>query len=284
MCTVVGCLANPRADQLSRGNHVCWSYRSADAHRMFLTEYFTAGLRANERLLYLASAAQLQTALSFLSDAGLDIGALMGSGTFSVAEVTDAYLSQGALEPDIRLAGHAVLVQQALDQGFDGLRVCSEIAPLLAHGGVRDEWYEYELRADVLIARLPSVVVCACDVRQAERGVVGDLASVHSLQAGAAAPAPFRLHAGQGGLTLSGEVDASSADRFGRWLRGALGDLPEPVLDVAGLEFIDAAGMWALLDSAHTHPDGLLVRGTSPQFRRAWSVCGYDAIGSVHLN
>jgi hypothetical protein len=42
--------------------------------------------------------------------------------------------------------------------------------------------------------------------------------------------------------------------------------------------------MWALLDSAHAHPDGLCLRGTSPQFRRVWSVCGYDAIGSVHLN
>ena len=51
-----------------------------------------------------------------------------------------------------------------------------------------------------------------------------------------------------------------------------------------GLEFIDAAGMWALLDSAHAHPEGLRLEGTSPKFRRVWSVCGYDTIADVRLN
>jgi anti-anti-sigma factor len=79
-------------------------------------------------------------------------------------------------------------------------------------------------------------------------------------------------------------VDASSAERVGRWLSEALRDLPDPVIDVGGLEFIDAAGMWALLDSAHAHPEGLRLKGTSPRFRRVWSVCGYDTITSVQLN
>ena len=39
--------------------------------------------------------------------------------------------------------------------------------------------------------------------------------------------------------------------------------MPELVVDVQGLEFIDAAGMWALLDSAHAHPEGLRLTGTS---------------------
>lgn len=276
----------PRADELGRGSHVCWPYRSADAHNAFLTEFFTAGARANERLLYLAPPEQIPTTCESLSESGLDIGTLMWRGAFSVGDVTEAYFSGGSLQPEVRLAGQAALVQQALDDGFAGLRVCSEIAPLLAHRGLGEEWCGYELRADILIAGLPSVVVCACDVRQADEAVVSDVAAVHSVAAGAAleSPSPFRLHAAPGGLALSGEVDASSAERLGHWLRGALADLAEPVVDVAGLEFVDAAGMWALLDSAHAHRDGLDLRGTSPQFRRVWSVCGYDTIGSVRLN
>jgi anti-anti-sigma factor len=282
----VGRPPTPRADELGRGSHVCWPYRSADAHVTFLTEFFAAGMEANERLLYLAPPEQIQTTCDSLAGAGLDLGTLMWRGAFSVGDVTEAYLSGGSLQPEVRLAGQAVLVQQALDDGFAGLRVCSEIAPLLAHGGAGEEWCGYELRADVLIAGLPSVVVCACDVRQADEAVVSDVAAVHSMAAGVAlrSPSPFRLHAAPGGLALSGEVDASSAERLGHWLRGALADLAEPVVDVAGLEFVDAAGMWALLDSAHAHRDGLDLRGTSPHFRRVWSVCGYDTIGSVRLN
>ena len=223
--------------------------------------------------------------MGVLADSGLDVGTLMLRGRLCLGDVAGAYLSQGSLEPSVRLAGHAVLVEQALRDGFEGLRVCSEIAPLLRADGVRDDWCGYELRADVLISGLPSIVVCACDQRETAPDVMCDLAAVHSLRGGAVGyPSPFQLHAGPDGLALSGEIDASSAERIGRWLTGALTDLSEPVVDVTELEFIDAAGMWALLDSAHAHPDGLTLRGTSPQFRRVWSVCGYDAIPSVQLN
>ena len=270
---------------MGRGSHACWSYRSEAAHQRFLAEFFTAGLDANERLVYLAPAQQVRTAVATLTGAGLEVGTLMARGGLVMGDVTVAYLSQGALEPDVRLAGHTLIVEQALRDGFDGLRVCSEIAPLLRADGVRDDWYPYELRADMLIAGLPSIVVCACDQRGTEPQVMSDLAAVHSRRGGAVGyPSPFALHAGPDGRVLSGEVDASSADRVGRWLRRALNDMSEPVVDVTELEFIDAAGMWALLDSAHAHADGLTLRGTSPQFRRVWSVCGYDVIDSVRLN
>jgi anti-anti-sigma factor len=270
---------------LGRSSHVCWSYRSDAEHCDFLAEFFTAGLVANERLLYFALPDQLQATLPQLAAAGLDPGPLMERGALAVDDVDGAYLFEGALQPDVRLAGHALLVGQALRDGYDGLRVCSEIAPLLGTDGVCDEWCGYEVRADLLISRLPSIVVCACDLRQARPEVVSDLHAVHSLHTGAVTDdSPFQLHAGPGGLALSGELDSSSAERVGRWLSDALRDLPDPVIDVGGLEFIDAAGMWALLDSAHSHPEGLRLRGTSPKFRRVWSVCGYDTISSVQLN
>jgi anti-anti-sigma factor len=273
---------------MGRSSHVCWSYSSDAEHRDFLVEFVNAGLAADERLMYFAPPDQLQSTLPELADAGIDVGALTERGALSIGDVDGAYLFEGALQPDVRLAGHALLVGQALRDGFAGLRVCSEIAPLLGTDGVCDEWCGYEVRADLLISRLPSIVVCACDLRQARPEVVSDLHAVHSLHTGAPTDdSPFQLHAGHsghGGLALSGEVDASSAERVGRWLSQALRDLPDPVIDVEGLEFIDAAGMWALLDSAHAHPEGLRLKGTSPKFRQVWSVCGYDTITSVQLN
>jgi anti-anti-sigma factor len=270
---------------MSRSSHVCWSYASDAEHRDFLAEFFEAGLAANERLMYLAPPEQLQATMSGLVDTGIDPSRLLERGALRIDDLDEAYLIDGALRPDVRLAGHALLVGQALRDGYAGLRVCSEITPLLGSDGVCDEWCGYEVRADLLIARLPSIVVCACDLRRARPKVMSDLHAVHSLHTGApTCPSPFQIHAGRGGLFLSGEVDASSADRLGRWLAEALPDLPDPVVDVEDLEFIDAAGMWALLDSAHAHPEGLRLTGTSERFRRVWSVCGYDTIPSVQLN
>jgi anti-anti-sigma factor len=281
----VGEATTLRPSEIGRSSHVCWSYASDAEHRDFLAEFFEAGLAANELLMYLAPPEQLHATLSELADAGVETGPLVESGQLHLRELDESYLVDGTLRPDVRLAGHALLVGQALRHGYSGLRVCSEIVPLLASDGVRDEWCGYEVRADLLIARLPSIVVCACDLRRARPKMMSDLHAVHSLHTGApTCHSPFQLHAGSGGLFLSGEVDAANADRVHRWLADALPDLPEPVVDVGHLDFIDAAGMWALLDSAHAHPEGLRLRGTSATFRRVWSVCGYDTIPSVQLN
>jgi anti-anti-sigma factor len=270
---------------MGQSSHVCWSYGSDDEHRDFLVQFFDAGLAANERLMYLATPGQLDGTLSQLTEAGIDTGALLERGALRVDKLESAYLIDGALRPDVYLAGHALLVGQALHDGYTGLRVCSEIVPLFGSDDLHDAWCGYEVRADLLISRLPSTVVCACDLRKAHPEMMSDLHAVHSLHAGAPpCPSLFRLHAGAGGLRLSGEVDASNADRVGRWLAEALPDMREPVVDVEGLEFIDAAGMWALLDSAHAHPEGLRLTGTSERFRRVWAVCGYDTIPSVQLN
>lgn len=274
-----------RPGKVGRSSHVCWGYASDAEHRDFLVEFFEAGLAANERLMYIAPPDQRHATLAELTDAGIELGPLLDSGALRTNDLDAAYLIDGVLRPDVHLAGHALLVGQALRDGYTGLRVCSEIVSLLGSDGVCDEWCGYEVRADLLISRLPSIVVCACDLRRARPKVMSDLHAVHSLHAGApTSRSPFQMHAGSGGLFLSGEVDASSADRVGRWLAEALPDMPEPVLDVEGLEFIDAAGMWALLDSAHAHPEGLRLTGASEGFRRVWAVCGYDTMPSVQLN
>ncbi len=274
-----------RPGEVGRSSHVCWAYASDAEHRDFLVEFFEAGLAANERLMYIAPPDQRHATIAELMDAGIELGPLLDSGALRTNDLDAAYLIDGVLRPDVHLAGHALLVGQAIRDGYTGLRVCSEIVSLLGSDGVCDEWCGYEVRADLLISRLPSIVVCACDLRRARPKAMSDLHAVHSLHAGApTSPSPFQMHAGSGGLFLSGEVDASSADRVGRWLAEALPDMPEPVVDVEGLEFIDAAGMWALLDSAHAHPEGLRLTGTSEGFRRVWAVCGYDTMPSVQLN
>lgn len=274
-----------RPGDLGRGSHVCWSYASDAEHRDFLVEFFAAGLAANERLMYFAPPEQLQSTLSQLAAAGLDIDSMLERKELHVDDMDGSYLIDGALRPDIRLAGHALLAGEALRDGYSGLRVCSEIVWLLGVDDVCDEWCGYEVRADLLISRMPSTVVCACDLRRARPEMMRDLHAVHPIHTGApTCHSPFRMHAGPHGLFLSGEVDAASADKVGRWLAEALPDMPEPVVDVEGLDFIDAAGMWALLDSAHAHPEGLRLTGTSERFRRVWAVCGYDTISSVQLN
>jgi hypothetical protein len=146
---------------MGQNSHVCWSYASDAEHKDFLAEFFEAGLAANERLMYIAPPDKRDTTFAELMDAGIDVGALLDRRALRTSDLDAAYLIDGALRPDLHLAGHALLVGQALRHGFSGLRVCSEIVPMLGSDRVCDEWCGYEVRADLLITRLPSIVVCA---------------------------------------------------------------------------------------------------------------------------
>jgi len=106
-------------------SHVCWSYASDAEHRDFLAEFFEAGLAANERLMYLAPPEQLQATMSGLVDTGIDPSRLLERGALRVDDLDEAYLIDGALRPDVRLAGHALLVGQALRDGYAGPTVCA---------------------------------------------------------------------------------------------------------------------------------------------------------------
>ena len=133
--TSVGERSSLRPGEMGRSSHVCWSYASDHEHRDFLVEFFEAGLAANERLMYIAPPDQRHATLAGLMDAGIELGTLLDSGALRTNDLEAAYLIDGALRPDVRLAGHALLVGQALRDGYTGLRVCSEIVPLLGSEG-----------------------------------------------------------------------------------------------------------------------------------------------------
>jgi anti-anti-sigma regulatory factor len=230
-----------------------------------------------------------QEVLDDLTAAGHHVGPLLGRGQLVVAAVEDAYTPGGTFDPDALLAAFQALVAQALAEGFTGLRVFGDPAPLLADPDVRARWPSYELRADLLVARLPAVALCGYDLRVVDDAAVELPTAVHRLRLGAGdTPGPgFQLHGtADGALALRGEVDMLYSDTVVGLLGGSAGDLGVPVVDVSSLEFVDVAGMRAIAAAARALPAtgvAVEVRGGSPLFRRVWSVLGHDALQRVRL-
>ena len=201
----------------------------------------------------------------------------------------DAYAPGGLFDPGARIQAYQALVAQALADGFTGLRVFGDPAPLLADPDVRARWPLFELRADLLVARSLVVALCGYDLRVLDDAAVELPAAVHPLRLGAGdAPTPgFHVHGtADGAVALSGEVDLMYSDPVAGLLSGSAGDLGVPALDVSNLRFIDVAGMRAVVAAARAllaAAGSAEVRGASPLFRRVWSILGYDALEQVRL-
>jgi anti-anti-sigma regulatory factor len=275
---------------LRPGDHVCWTYSSDDEHRQVLTDYVADAVAAGEKTVLMVRRAARDRVLSYLSDAGHDPDRLMADGRLVVDAAEDSFTPDDVFDPDSRIRFSETRVRQARDEGFTALRLFADAAWLLDHPSARDRWPAFELRAELLAARVPCLAVCGYDLRECHATALGVIGAVHSLALdanGAGSTSSFNLHATEGGgISVNGEVDFLDSDTVESLLVNSIADVAEPVLDVSSLRFADAAGMRAIAiaaDEMAAVRNAVQVRGASTVFRRVWSVLGYDRLARVEL-
>lgn len=80
-------------------------------------------------------------------------------------------------------------------------------------------------------------------------------------------------------------IDASNAGDFREALCGVLGSTPKIVLDMAGLDFVDSAGLGALLSCLHEtqrHNGQLLLAAMSHSVQTLMELMRMDGVFSIH--
>lgn len=272
-----------------RGDHVCWTYGSEHEHCRVLSDYFCDGASAGEKLVYVAPDRQQARLLEYLSNAGERPHILIRRGQLVLADVDGAHVRDGRFNPTERLRQYEADVGQALEEGFSGLRVAGEAASVVRHPAVNGAWAGFELRADLMAARLPFVGLCGYDLRDCDGIDLEVVKAVHTreIHDGSSEAPMFRLHATPGGaLTLEGEVDLTCASTVAELLRSTQADIDELRVDVSRLAFIDVAGMRELALTAAAASGRAVSRicGASPMFRKMWALLELDKLDGVQLN
>jgi len=253
-------------------DHLAWVFDDDAEWAAAATTFVAEGLARHERVFYGATRSpdELLADLAGVPerDTLVEKGALqvMDAGVIAAADNHQRTTL-------IRMA-----IYHALDDGYTGARFAVDSTGV-APGGDWDAQAGWERCSDRLCQSLKLTALCGVN-----RSVVGDeavarMACVHPTTGGSGPERPFSLFVVDGGLALSGEVDASAAEAFERALAH---DEPAPgdsVLDLSRLGFVDARGLAAIAgraDRVAAAGGTLLVTGASPVFRRLWELCAFD--------
>ncbi|HVF19467.1 MAG TPA: MEDS domain-containing protein [Mycobacteriales bacterium] len=271
---------------LARGDHACWSYSSDEEHAEVLRAFLVAGLREDERVLYVGDESEVRAMLSDLA-AVADTGTLLRDGKLVVGDVDDAYLPDGVFDPAACVEGFRDVALQAVDDGYAGVRVAGENTSILNRPGMLQLWYDYEIRVELLTASMPILGLCCFDRRHSDDPVLAILDSVHRVAIGTASVLGFTVHGrADGRLSLAGEVDAFTVPQLKQVLSGAARDVDDLVIDVAGLEFIDSSGLRLLDRLAHgriPRQGPITVVGATSHLRGIWQLLRPDHASAVVL-
>lgn len=266
------------------GDHVCWSYDSDREHRRVLGDFCDAGLRAGQRVLYVAPEARGEPVLAGLRERGHDVEGHLAAGRLAVEATEHLYTPGGTFDPDARVDGYRRGTEEAIAAGHSRFRVAAEGATL-TH---LERWPLYELHADLLAAEGTFTALCAYDRRRSGPEVLAAVEAAHALSlrasrsrgdpsGGPCHPATtFRVYGTPaGGFGIAGEIDLAVGDTFRQLLGEAARVVPTPEIDLSELEFIDVAAVRDIALAAgwlgKTRGRAVL-RGASPLFAEIWSV------------
>jgi hypothetical protein len=255
------------AADLGLHGHACWTYDD-DAELIRAAAAFLAdGVRLGQRLIYVASGPfeRLHAQVGEMAR----VNRLVGEGTLEILSLDATYAAGTGTDPEALLAIFSTATEQALADGFTGLRVAGEATTLVADPRNWAAHARWEAVADRYMASKRYSGLCCYDSRVLPAQILHDLCAVHQVVYAPPGAVPFRLYSEPGVLMLDGDVDYFAADRLRRVLDAAPTD--GAVLDLGRAGFVDHHGAVALTER------GLPVRGMPSSMRRTCELLGLAA-------
>lgn len=183
------------------------------------------------------------------------------------------------LTPEGVFAMYRAEAAQALQEGFNGLRVVADMRWTLAFPELRPRLAEFELRLDEVVMELDATLVCVYGEGDCAGRDLTGVVAVHPLTSGVPIADPgFRIWSlDRGTWEVAGEIDESNVDLFRRTLSATLSNGEVRRLRCGGLRFISAAGIGALSGLGRRQSgQAMVIQEASPMLRRCWAILEFD--------
>jgi anti-anti-sigma regulatory factor len=268
---------------LGSSGHVCWAYDDVRQFARPALQWLGDGVELGQRLIYVSGRP--------LDRMRRDVAALPGvedlleRSALQLVCLPDVYDLDAPLVAEEQLATYSAATEQALADGYTGLRVLADVSDLVRDPARRPAHVRWEHLADEFMSANPLAAMCAYQ-RDLGDDAIRELAAVHPVVHAPPELVPFQLFFDDGRLVLAGTVDTFSSDLLARLLADSHLTDATVTLDVARLEFIDARGVTTLAEWAgnlRRRAGTLHLEGASPLLRRIWSVLRLDAIAGISL-
>ncbi|MFF3444268.1 MEDS domain-containing protein [Streptosporangium sp. NPDC002721] len=265
------------------GDHLCLAFSHEDEQREVASAFVSAGLERRERVVYFTDGAPGRVR-HWLEEAGIDVTSAMRTGQFDVVSSDDGYLPSGRFDADTMITTLRREIEASLEAGFTGFRVSGEMSWALRDAPGVEQLEQYERRVTALFAEGLSAAICQYDTRLFPADRLDALAGGHPddvrmnalFHDGQLRVVPSFDAAGDRVLRVIGTVDHRNTTVLSDILDAdSSADIR---LDMAGLEFIDVAGLRDLAHAAARLPRGrrLLVLNLAPMLGEVVRLVGWD--------
>jgi hypothetical protein len=234
------------AGLLETHDHVAWNGRGGDDLYQLASAALADGVRRNEKLLFVAG----DPDPSRLQGLG-DLDRLLALAQLELVAVDSIYGATGRFDPIRQLETFEALLDEALANGYAGIRVVADNTPLVRDAdeeGFRD-WLRWEQLTDRFQAASKVTGICYFDRDALSDERLGDLSALHPVRSVGSVEPAFSLFVNDDVVSVTGTLDLWSSDQFARILDTTPDDRAL-IVDLSGAEFVDHRALLALNDAA----------------------------------
>ncbi|HEV2855645.1 MAG TPA: MEDS domain-containing protein [Thermoanaerobaculia bacterium] len=170
-----------RIARLRRGDHLCLIYHSAAEQAAALVPFLKAGLAAGERGLFIGHSTSARRLERALENAGVDVEAECDRGAFVFLTRREDWLPHGRFDPGAMMDHLRQAEQQALDDGFSGLRATWNMGWILEGTPGADRLVEYEAHLNRFLAGSRTSALCRYSRASSPAALIQDALHTHPL-------------------------------------------------------------------------------------------------------
>lgn len=169
------------ANAFRQGEHICALYETEDEQLAVAAAYLADGLRAGQRVFYVAdSPAALERFRSALNRQGIKVEAMVKRGALIESTHDEAHLEGGCFDSErmLRLLNEAM--ENALKDGFAGLRTCGDMSWLLREPAGAHQVVEYESLLNQFFHGVLGAGMCQYDLKRLPRELIDSALATHT--------------------------------------------------------------------------------------------------------
>jgi signal transduction histidine kinase/ActR/RegA family two-component response regulator len=170
-----------RIARLRQGDHLCLVYRSAAEQTAALVPYLKAGLAAGERCLFVGHGTSGRRLEHALQEAGVDVQGECDRGALVFVTQRDNWLPGGRFDPGTMMDCLRQAEQNALEDGFSGLRATWNMGWVLEGTPGADRLIEYEAHLNRFLAGSRTCALCRYSREGSSPELIEDALQTHPL-------------------------------------------------------------------------------------------------------
>lgn len=148
---------------------------------MLISLFIRQGLDRGEKILYIADGQNRKSILDDLAGNGVPLREIQKDGHLAILDSSNTYYPDGTFDPDRMMAFLATETRNALDDGYEALRVAGEMAWALEDQHGAERMIEYAARLNAFLPEIRCLTLCLYDRRRFAPSVLLDVIATHPM-------------------------------------------------------------------------------------------------------